>query len=1052
MAARLAESEAVFLSCSLILFGFLMSGVETTLPPSASYNLYSSRSIPQFAGSRTPGRSKNWCAYIVKKNVTCSVMDGAESYIKAEYQPCPWGLPNCPPAVVYRTHFRPTYKVAFKVVTQLAWRCCPGFKGEDCKDGLYTRTGISPLPSSETRKRNLNPETTDGQRHKEPSTDVQSLKIQQLEYEVQRLNQVLEKMQASVTGLGDSLRHTVQEDTSKTLATLLNNLRLSGSAVGFETTHENGDTVYQSGMGEVMSRLTEVKDTLKNKSDMLDELHGMVSGHDGQLKQLMEVAQGPIATHSPFANGDFYQSYIDGKFKTLREEMMLGIDMKFADLKNSCEYKLMSLKHQCEENELQYENMERRLDEKEDGLKKEIDNIRKVLQQSPGHYNCCASISTLKRRLNNMDIRVYRIADANQALNARLDNELERFTTFNLENIFGERLEEIESRINVTERNAEEHCFYIEYTLRGHIDTEVDGVKGLLKKELQLLRTKHDNDLALIGNTTFAAAIDSELESILQKDLYSRNDQINNIMEHIENRLQELENVCQSGCTSDAREMRDIRKDLETCKNNDKELFLKTEQNLHLFTSLNCTVHEGFRKVQDNTDLQTTHREINKLKFILNSIEDTVQTQWEGLNKSSEALLTVESALTKRQQEFLDKIYKLQEKDRNLETQLQRNESQLNEMKEQLEQLTGQMAKDINECKHGTQGIQKEVSHIDSKIAHIENVCSKLDNISGSLQRIKDGLNKHVSSLWNCIHQINETVKWHTTDIVTLKKPTRRLRIQSPKIRHKVNGFLPRHPIPVERGQAGPPGPPNPASLPPDSPRHPPNSARIPPTSPRIPPKSARRPHNSPRLPPAAGTSQSVIREVGYAGPPGSRDIPDINGSPRIKEHQSTPPMTRQNGVTSNIGVQKHVAFSVGLTRKPFVGDAGIIRFNKVLVNDGYHYNSNTGIFTVPLEGQYLITAVLAPQRNEHIEATLTVSNRSITQMDTAGYRIELLESQRPFLRREICGGIGTFNLILNLKVGDEVSVFVIDGKLVNTDEMYSTFSGTLLYETSPQS
>ncbi|XP_062918528.1 EMILIN-2 isoform X2 [Mobula hypostoma] len=914
MAGRLAESEAIFLSWSLILISLLVSDVQATLS-SASYNLYSSRSAPDYSAYRALGRGKNWCAYIMKKNVTCSVVDGAQSYIKADYQPCPWGLANCPSVVVYRTHFRPTYKISYKVVTQLAWRCCPGFKGEDCKHGLSTRTAVSPLPSSDPRKRNLTPELTERQGHKEPSTDVQSLKIQQLEYEVQRLNQVLEKLQASMTGLGDSLRNSVQEDTSKTLATLLNNLRLSGSAVGFEsvhgsTVHENADTFHQSGMGEMMSKITEVKETLKTKSDMLDELHGMVSGHDGQLKQLMEAVQGPIATYSPFSNGDFYQSYIDSKFETLKEEMMVGIDMKFADMKNSCEYRLMSLKEQCEENELQYENMEKLLHEKEDELRKEMSGIRKLLQESPGQYNCCVSTSTLKRQLNNMNKKISRVTDANIVLNARMDNELERFTTLNLENIFAERLEEIESRMNVTERNAEEHCFYIEYTLRGLIESEVDGVKDLLKKQLQVLQNKHDEDLAGLGNTTLTAAYGSELESLLQHDLNS-----SNVMEHIENRLQEIESVCQSGCISDPREMNNIKKDLETCKENYKELLLKTKQNSILVTSLNGTIHEGFKKVEENTDLEMVHKEINKLKLAINTVENTVQTQWEGLNKSTEALVTIESTLMKKQQECLDKIYKLQETDRNLEMQLHRNESQLDEVKAQLEQLT------------------------------------------------------------------------------------------------------------VERGQAGPPGT----------------------------PESSQLPSKTAKFRPATGTSRGVLREVGYAGPPGSADTSDNDDSHR-KERQSTPPPYGENGVTKSTVVPKHVAFSVGLTRKPFIGNSGVIRFDKVLVNDGHHYDTNTGIFTAPFEGQYLITAVLAPQRNEHIEAILSVSNQSVMQMDTSGYQIELLESQRPFVRREICGGVGTFTLILNLKVGDEVSVIVIDGKLVNTDEMYSAFSGTLLYETSPQS
>lgn len=34
----------------------------------------------------------------------------------------------------YQTHFRPTYKIAYKTVTQLEWRCCPGYQGYDCRE------------------------------------------------------------------------------------------------------------------------------------------------------------------------------------------------------------------------------------------------------------------------------------------------------------------------------------------------------------------------------------------------------------------------------------------------------------------------------------------------------------------------------------------------------------------------------------------------------------------------------------------------------------------------------------------------------------------------------------------------------------------------------------------------------------------------------------------------------------------------------------------------------------------------------------------------------
>jgi uncharacterized protein YoxC len=51
----------------------------------------------------------------------------------------------------------------------------------------------------------------------------------------------------------------------------------------------------------------------------------------------------------------------------------------------------------------------------------------------------------------------------------------------------------------------------------------------------------------------------------------------------------------------------------------------------------------------------------------------------------------------------------------------------------------------------------------------MEKTCSRLDSISGSLQRIKEGLNKHVNSLWNCVRQMNGTLRSHARDISGLK-------------------------------------------------------------------------------------------------------------------------------------------------------------------------------------------------------------------------------------------------------------------------------------------
>lgn len=47
-------------------------------------------------GTAVPCRAL--CAYVVHRNVTCVLQEGAESYVKAEFRQCRWG-PKCPGTV-----------------------------------------------------------------------------------------------------------------------------------------------------------------------------------------------------------------------------------------------------------------------------------------------------------------------------------------------------------------------------------------------------------------------------------------------------------------------------------------------------------------------------------------------------------------------------------------------------------------------------------------------------------------------------------------------------------------------------------------------------------------------------------------------------------------------------------------------------------------------------------------------------------------------------------------------------------------------------------------
>nr|XP_020656523.1 EMI domain-containing protein 1 isoform X3 [Pogona vitticeps]XP_020656524.1 EMI domain-containing protein 1 isoform X4 [Pogona vitticeps] len=91
---------------------------------------------------------RNWCSYTVARTVSCHIQNG--TYLQRVFQSCRWPL-GCTGGS-YRTIVRPTYKQAYKTVTALEWKCCPGHTGSNCEtetvsyqDALDTTHGGSSL-------------------------------------------------------------------------------------------------------------------------------------------------------------------------------------------------------------------------------------------------------------------------------------------------------------------------------------------------------------------------------------------------------------------------------------------------------------------------------------------------------------------------------------------------------------------------------------------------------------------------------------------------------------------------------------------------------------------------------------------------------------------------------------------------------------------------------------------------------------------------------------------------------------------------------------------
>ncbi|XP_054901567.1 collagen alpha-1(XXVI) chain isoform X2 [Poeciliopsis prolifica] len=61
-------------------------------------------------------------------------------------QACRWPGP-CSKVISYRTVIKPSFKITYKQITALEWRCCPGFVGAECREECMNCTSFSNMNS-----------------------------------------------------------------------------------------------------------------------------------------------------------------------------------------------------------------------------------------------------------------------------------------------------------------------------------------------------------------------------------------------------------------------------------------------------------------------------------------------------------------------------------------------------------------------------------------------------------------------------------------------------------------------------------------------------------------------------------------------------------------------------------------------------------------------------------------------------------------------------------------------------------------------------------------
>ncbi|XP_074542121.1 EMILIN-1-A [Halichoeres trimaculatus] len=1002
------------------------------------------------AGQRAASRHRNWCAYVVTRTVSCVMEDGVETYIKPDYQRCTWG--QCP-RVAYRTYRRPRYKVAYKMVTEMEWKCCHGYSGEDCQDG--------PRGTTDTLVNGGRPRITQtgyingGERGR---GEGDSEKIRQLEETIRGLTKDLHTMQLTIHGMNQRLPG------------------LTGATVPADAAQPH------------------MKETINSIQTKLDHLYNRTQVHDQTL----------LTINNHLVNGGdnkLDESRVGGaggnQLNTLKEEILTELEKRVSLSCSSCQAGVEDLRRQQQEDRERIQALEKLISSMDQHLRQSLDISSSATER---FQSCCSPVTELEKRMSNVEVRITSTANKCDTIKGRLDKELAgtgggkgRVT----EDKLNGRLRELEKRVNSTVRKAEQKCTNTGNNVKDNVQRDVTQLRNMVTSRLDdhsFRNGKIELDVAVLGDTV--------------TDHSRRLSQLENSTTFLDRRLTATKNMCNETCRLNGKnrhtddtvktiQWRVVANEEEIQKFNTrlKDLSVSGDSLIDRVINLtndvkkikDITGENGEKFKQIVTEVETMGRDLDDCSICSSLVEDLgllanstsvtlskCQTELNDIRRKVDSGESICSQVCSNLQEEVGRLREEVEECsgecriniNDLKKRLDGHGAHTGRLGGDLKSIQGELAgvmikfnfingtlKDLGRTlqRHGNSitdlthskddiisevdGLQKELTDqindskirldslekdileirsnylteigecrlssdsLDQRLLKLEGVCGRLNLISDSLERIKEGLNQRVSGLWNVVNGLNVTVMsqgdlMDNIQNVQLGKVHSNIHRLNSSVVDLIKEF---HSF-IQQDFTGPPGL----------------------TGPR--------------------GERGERGLQGPVGPQGRQGLPGREG----KQGVAGPPGLR--GEQGPAGSDAHVprlSFSAALTR-PMRG-AGTIVFNSVFVNENNVYNPITGHFTAPVSGMYFFSGILTGHKNSKIEAVLSKSNTGVARVDSAGYQPEGLE--KPMAEaKHIPGALAVFNIILAMEAGDTVCIDLVTGKLAYSSEPLTIFSGMLLY------
>ncbi|KAI5101953.1 EMILIN-1 isoform X1 [Silurus meridionalis] len=973
----------------------------------------------------------------------------------------------------YRTYLRPRYKIAYKMVTEMEWKCCHGYSGEDCNTHHGDGNGGSSTQISTARPwpKPLNPGHTGHTGHTGHG-------------------------QTGGSGRGDSDKMKQMEDKIQHLTKGLNELQLSLNSMNSRFQQEMKKP---GGSGETTpldAPQPEIKETIHNIQTKLDQLDNRTQAHDRTLDSINNhLVNG--------RGGNELDDHFGGKLNILKEEILHELERRVSLSCAACQAGVDDLRREQQRDREKIFALEKKMNDLEQRNRLILDGLSRS-------QTCCDKIRDLETNLRDVDKKVTSTFETCTSLEDRLEKELQgtgggggfegaggsEGGQTKLQDMLNGHLEDLERRINSTVQTTVENCTDME-----------NNLKNLFHKGLVDIRREITSHLSVQDHRV--ADISQDMQSVKESlfDLDKRLSQVQNATSQMDRRINECSSCSGSRRppggngirpTEDTETVKSLEwrvvtneddikrfntrlKDLSVFGDSLLEKVVNLSENVHKIKEVtgdngehftrfineigNCqpdicrTVQDDLRKLKNVTyhamdkcqteityikgrvemvclgECSTLQEELNKLKEDVQKCKICLDTppgtgpvleDLDGPQKPLDGHSVISNNnnnLGSIQGELSGVILtfsSINDTLKGLEHSVRKHDSMITDLANtkdkiisEIDKIQQEVTEHIEDTKMRFDNIERDIKRfgstflertgtgLDKRITKLEGVCGRLDSVSENLQKIKEGLNKHVTSLWSCVNGLNTTVIHHSSFIDTME--TTHLENIHGKIKQINSSML--HLLQefrnlIEHDFKGLPGPPGP---------------------------------------------QGETGERGFPGFPGLPGPQGSPGKPGVEGPRGPPGLKGERGFPGIDANVPQVSFSAALTMP--MTSSGTIVFDKIFVNKGDFYNPRTGIFTAPRDGHYFFSAVLTGHKNEKIEAVLSKSNYGMARVDSAGYQPEGLENKPVAETKPTPGSLAVFNIILPLQMHDTVCVDLVMGKLAHSVEPLTMFSGALLYE-----